>query len=53
MDIDKLVALLKTFGFPAAMAGWLLYLVQTHLSHIAVAQNTIVELLRQLVELHK
>lgn len=53
MDIDKLVVLLKTFGFPAAMAGWLLYMIQTHLTSIVVAQNTIVELLRQLVELHK
>lgn len=53
MDIDKAIALLKAFGFPTAVAVWFLWKIQTFMDQLTVSQTQLVELLRQIVELHK
>lgn len=53
MDPDKYIALLKAFGFPAAIAVWFLWKIQVFMDALLVTQTQSIELLRQLVELHK
>jgi hypothetical protein len=53
MDIDKTIALLKAFGFPAAIAVWFLWKIQVFMDALTVSNTQVVELMRQLVELHK
>jgi len=52
MDIDKLIVLLKTFGFPAVIAIWFLWKIQVFMDALTVSQTQLVELLRQVIELH-
>jgi hypothetical protein len=53
MDIDKFVVFFKAVGFPAAVAVWFLWKIQGFMDALTVSQTSMVELLRQLVELHK
>ena len=53
MDFDKIIAALKTFGLPTALAVWFLWKIQSVLDAILVGQTQVTELLRQLVELHR
>jgi hypothetical protein len=53
MDLDKITAFIKTLGFPAAIAVWFLWKIQTFMDAMIVQQTTIIDLLHQLVQAHK
>ena len=53
MDLDKITAFLKLIGFPTALAIWFLWKIQGFMDALLIQQTTIIELLRQLVELHR
>lgn len=53
MDADKVILLLKTVGFPGAIAIWFLWKIQAFLDALTASNVTMVELLRQLVEMHR
>ena len=53
MDPDKVLVFFKAVGFPAAVAVWFLWKIQTFMDALLVSQTTMIELLRQLIEVHK
>ena len=53
MDWDKLTIFIKTLGFPIVVAIWFMWKVQGALEQMVVSQAVTVELLRQLLEVHK
>ena len=53
MDFDKITAFLVKQGPWAVIAGWGLWNIQTYAEKFLVSNTQIVELLRQLVELHR
>lgn len=53
MDFDKLIATFKAVGFPTAIAIWFLWKIQGFMEAMVANQAAMVELLRQLVEMHK
>ena len=53
MELEKIVALIKSLGFPTALAIWFLWKIQVFMDALLVQQTQITELLRQLVELHR
>ena len=53
MDVDKYIFFFKAIGFPAAIAIWFLWKIQVFMDALLVSQTQLVELMRQLVELHK
>lgn len=53
MDFDKITAFVKALGFPVAVAVWFMWKVQAFLDILTVQNATMIELLRQLLELHK
>ena len=53
MDWDRFIAFFKTLGFPATVALWFMWKVQGYLD-IQTAQNAqLIELVRQLIEMHR
>jgi len=52
MDVDKLILLIKTLGFPIVVAIWFLWKFQTFMETQISQQTTMIELLRRLVEIH-
>ena len=52
MNWEQLGVLLKTFGFPAAVAGWALWRLDWFMSRIVESQDKIVVLLQRLIEMH-
>ena len=53
MNIEALIALISKLGFPIVVAVWFLWKVQEFMESLIVGQTQAIELLRQLVELHK
>lgn len=53
MDLDKIIAIIRTLGFPAAIAVWFLWKIQAYMDAMTVSQVQITELLRQLIAMHK
>lgn len=53
MDFDKVVVFFKTVGFPTAIAVWFLWKIQVFMDTLTASQATMVELLRQLIAVHK
>jgi len=53
VDPEKFLLFFKTVGFPVAVAIWFLWKIQVFMDALLVTQTTTVELLRQLVALHK
>ena len=53
MEPEKILALVKSFGFPAAITVWFLWKIQGFMDALLISQTTMVELMRQLIELHK
>ena len=53
IEFDKIAAFLKLVGFPTALAVWFLWKIQSFMDALLVQQTTAIELLRQLVELHR
>ena len=53
MDIDKIIVFFKSVGFPAGVAIWFLWKIQSFMEAISTNGSTQTELLRQLIELHK
>ena len=52
MTVEHLIALLKTFGFPAAVAFWALWRLDWFMTRIVESQDKITLLLQKLVEMH-
>lgn len=52
MDVEKLIAFIKTLGFPVAVAIWFLYKIQNFMDMQTAHQATLIELMRQLIALH-
>jgi len=52
MEIDKVIALLGKFGFPTFIAVWFLYKIQIFLDALIAQNATVIELLRQLIQMH-
>jgi len=53
MDLDKFVLFIKAVGFPVAVAIWFLWKIQVFMDALLVSQTTLIELTRQLIDLHK
>lgn len=53
MDFDKIAAFVKVLGFPVAIAVWFLWKIQAFLDASVANNSTMIELLRQLVEMHR
>jgi len=53
MDIDKVIIFFKTVGFPVGVAVWFLWKIQSFMEAQAVNSAAMVELMRQLIALHK
>jgi hypothetical protein len=53
MDIDKFIVFFKAVGFPAAIAVWFLWKIQAFMEAQMVNSAATVELLRQLISIHK
>ena len=53
MDFDKLIAIVKSLGFPAAIAIWFLWVIQAFFTTIIAQNAVVIELLRHLIELHR
>ena len=53
MDPEKFLVFFKAVGFPVAVAVWFLWKIQVFMDALLVSQTTVIELLRQLIEVHK
>ena len=53
MNLEVLIAFISKLGFPILVAVWFLWKVQAFMEALLVGQTQTIELLRQLVELHK
>lgn len=53
MDLDKLTVFVKSLGFPVVMSVWFLWKIQAFMDTMIVQQATVIELLNQLIRVHK
>lgn len=53
MDPEKFIVFFKAIGFPAAIAVWFLWKIQVFMDASVVNSTLQVELLRQLIDIHK
>lgn len=53
MNLEMLIAFISKLGFPIFVAAWFLWKIQGFMDALLVGQTQTIELLRQLVELHK
>jgi len=53
MDVEKFIVFFKAVGFPAAIAVWFLWKIQTFMDALVTSSALQVELLRQLLMLHQ
>lgn len=53
MNLETFIAFISKLGFPIMVAVWFLWKVQSFMESLIVGQVQAIELLRQLVELHK
>jgi hypothetical protein len=53
MDVDKVIIFFKAVGFPAGVAIWFLWKIQAFMDAQTVNSAATVELLRQMIDLHK
>jgi hypothetical protein len=53
MDMDKIIIFVKAVGFPVAVSIWFLWKIQVFMDALLVSQTTLIELTRQLIDLHK
>ena len=53
MDLDKLVMLISKLGFPAVVALWFMWKIQGFMDAMVTQQTAMIELLRQLISLHR
>lgn len=53
MDAEKWIVFFKTLGFPTAVALWFMWKVQVFMDALLTSQTQVVELLRQLIEIHR
>ena len=53
MDFDKLAVIFSKIGFPVAVALWFMFKLQAYLDTMTVQQVQMVQLLQQLIELHR
>lgn len=53
MDLDKVAAFISKVGVVPTLLGWLAWELHSFIREVASSQTQMVDLLRQLIDLHK